>query len=107
VVCAEADQFFVEAVEGYRKSMGLGKIAVMGHSMGGYIAATYALTYPQHTDKIVMVAPYGRCLFLLLLLTRDAVFAGAGRYAGVTKTNCFLPCVCMQGSRIRHRMPSA
>jgi pimeloyl-ACP methyl ester carboxylesterase len=38
----------VEVLEGWWKAVGLGKIILLGHSMGGYLSAAYALKYPQN-----------------------------------------------------------
>ena len=40
-------------------SLGIGKATVMGHSMGGMLAARYALSFPAATEKLVMVNPLG------------------------------------------------
>nr|WP_246549501.1 alpha/beta hydrolase [Ancylobacter oerskovii] len=40
-------------------SLGVEKATVIGHSMGGMLAARYALSFPNATDKLVMVNPLG------------------------------------------------
>jgi len=40
-------------------SLGIERAVVMGHSMGGMLAARYALTYPDETEALVMVNPIG------------------------------------------------
>ena len=40
-----------------RRSLGLGRVVVFGHSSGSAAAFTYAATYPQHTAACVVVAP--------------------------------------------------
>ena len=40
-------------------SLGIEKSDVVGHSMGGMLAARYVLLYPQHVDKLVLVNPIG------------------------------------------------
>lgn len=40
-------------------SLGLSRAIVMGHSMGGMLAARYALTFPAATERLVMVDPLG------------------------------------------------
>jgi len=39
--------------------LGVERTAVVGHSMGGMLATRYALQYPQHVDKLVLVNPIG------------------------------------------------
>lgn len=38
---------------------GIQRATVIGHSMGGMLAARYALTYPQAVEQLVMVNPLG------------------------------------------------
>ncbi|MFC3124100.1 alpha/beta fold hydrolase [Pseudoroseomonas globiformis] len=39
--------------------LGIRRAVVMGHSMGGMLAARYALMYPEETEGLVMVNPIG------------------------------------------------
>jgi pimeloyl-ACP methyl ester carboxylesterase len=41
------------------KSLGIERTAVVGHSMGGMLAARYALLYPGATERLVLVNPIG------------------------------------------------
>ena len=41
------------------ESLGVHKATILGHSMGGMLAARYALTFPQATERLVMVNPLG------------------------------------------------
>ena len=51
---------FVDEVEAVRKELGLGRISVLGHSVHAQIALAYALKYPEHTSRAVLVCgvPY-------------------------------------------------
>lgn len=40
-------------------SLGITKIAVLGHSMGGMLATRFALMYPETTDKLILANPIG------------------------------------------------
>mmetsp|Transcript_64837 Transcript_64837/g.204717 ORF Transcript_64837/g.204717 Transcript_64837/m.204717 type:complete len:256 (+) Transcript_64837:76-843(+) len=53
----EAEAFFVESLEEWRQVMGLDKMILMGHSMGGYLMANYAMAYPERVQHLVMVGP--------------------------------------------------
>jgi len=41
------------------KQRGVVKAVIIGHSMGGMLAARYALMYPAQTERLVMVNPLG------------------------------------------------
>lgn len=41
------------------ESLGIKRATIMGHSMGGMLAARYALTFPESTEQLVMVDPLG------------------------------------------------
>jgi len=40
-------------------SLKLGKVILLGHSMGGMLATRYALTYPGRVEQLVLVNPIG------------------------------------------------
>ena len=40
-------------------SLGISKVTIMGHSMGGMLATRYALAYPEGTEQLVSVNPLG------------------------------------------------
>lgn len=46
----------LETIEGIRAALGVTRIAVLGHSWGGYVAMAYALRYPEHVDRLVLVS---------------------------------------------------
>ncbi|KAL3155811.1 hypothetical protein ABBQ32_012824 [Trebouxia sp. C0010 RCD-2024] len=54
-----AENFFITALDKWREQMGLEKVVLMGHSMGGYLAATYALQHPERVQHLVLVCPAG------------------------------------------------
>ncbi len=45
----------VEDVEALRKSLGVAKLSLMGHSFGGTIALEYAARFPQHVQKLIIM----------------------------------------------------
>ncbi|KAK3994840.1 Alpha/Beta hydrolase protein [Cladorrhinum sp. PSN332] len=56
---AEAESWFVDALEEWRKARKIEKFTLMGHSMGGYMAVSYALKYPGRLNKLILVSPVG------------------------------------------------
>jgi len=55
----KATDFFVESVHDWVQEMKLGRLSVLGHSMGGFIAANYAVRYPEQLDHLFLVCPFG------------------------------------------------
>ncbi len=44
-------------IERIRKSLGLDRLTLVGHSFGGFVAALYAAEFPDRVEKLVLVAP--------------------------------------------------
>ncbi|RYO81088.1 hypothetical protein DL766_004810 [Monosporascus sp. MC13-8B] len=55
----EAESWFVDALEEWRKIRKLEKFTLLGHSLGGYLAVSYALKYPGHLNKLILASPVG------------------------------------------------
>jgi|SRR5699024_8846618 len=51
----------VEDIEELRKTLGLEKVSLLGHSYGGMVALKYAVTYPEHTKSLILIttSPHG------------------------------------------------
>lgn len=45
----------IEDIEALRKYLGLNKICVLGTSYGGIVAQGYAIRYPKHVEKLILV----------------------------------------------------
>jgi pimeloyl-ACP methyl ester carboxylesterase len=52
-------QFFASCVAHFIAEMNLKNVCLVGHSMGGQIAMTASLSYPECAEKLVLVAPAG------------------------------------------------
>jgi len=55
----EAEEWFVNPLEEWRREMKLDKMVLAGHSMGGYIATCYAEKHPDKLEGLVLVSPVG------------------------------------------------
>lgn len=49
----------VQTLHAFAASLGLGELAVGGNSMGGHIAAAFALAYPNLVTKLLLLDPAG------------------------------------------------
>ena len=47
----------VEDLDGLRRSLGLERVKLLGHSAGAYLAALYAAAHPENTSSIVLLHP--------------------------------------------------
>jgi len=54
-----AESYFVDAIEEWREKMGIEKICLVGHSMGGYVSFCYAEKYPERIENLTLISPVG------------------------------------------------
>ena len=52
-------EFFADVIHEFCQKKGINKIVLAGHSMGGQIAISTALKYPELVEKLILVAPAG------------------------------------------------
>lgn len=56
----DSDNFFVDFLENWRQAMGnISGFILAGHSFGGFICGHYAVRYPQHIKKLLMLSAVG------------------------------------------------
>jgi pimeloyl-ACP methyl ester carboxylesterase len=45
---------FVEVLEGFLQALGIERASLLGHSLGGWIVAAFALQFPDKVDRLVL-----------------------------------------------------
>ncbi|KAG6036541.1 hypothetical protein E4U41_005610 [Claviceps citrina] len=55
----EAESWFVDALEEWRRARKIERFTLLGHSLGGYLAVSYALKYPGRLKKLILASPVG------------------------------------------------
>ncbi|KAL3288220.1 hypothetical protein HHI36_002669 [Cryptolaemus montrouzieri] len=55
----KAEQQMVNSVEEWRKEMKLDKFIFLGHSLGGFLATSYAINYPDRVEHLILADPWG------------------------------------------------
>jgi len=55
----EAESWFVDGLESWRAALGLEKMVLLGHSIGGYLAVAYAERHPERVARLVLASPVG------------------------------------------------
>lgn len=47
--------FFVQAVRGFAAELGLGRLSLVGHSLGGAVAVAYAAGHPADVERVALL----------------------------------------------------
>lgn len=48
--------YFARALHGFVETMGLSHVSLVGHSLGGAVAVTYALTHPTRVERLALLS---------------------------------------------------
>jgi pimeloyl-ACP methyl ester carboxylesterase len=52
-------QLLVESLASYLDALRLERVYLVGHSLGGWVAASYALQYPERVSGLILFSPLG------------------------------------------------
>lgn len=55
----EAEGFFVQSLEAWRRANGIESMILGGHSLGGYVAVAYTERYSERVAKLLLLSPVG------------------------------------------------
>ncbi|XP_078007322.1 1-acylglycerol-3-phosphate O-acyltransferase ABHD5 isoform X3 [Phascolarctos cinereus] len=55
----EAEDQFVDTIEEWRCALSLDAVILLGHNLGGFLAAAYSLKYPSRVKHLILVEPWG------------------------------------------------
>ncbi|CAB1324217.1 unnamed protein product [Coregonus sp. 'balchen'] len=56
---ALAEEQSVRSIEHWRQALALDRIILLGHSLGGYLATSYSIQYPERVSHLILVDPWG------------------------------------------------
>lgn len=56
---SEAVGFFIDPLHNFLNEHNIQNMTLVGHSLGGYLSAKYALQYPERIKKLVLASPVG------------------------------------------------
>jgi len=54
-----AERFFCEGLERWRFAMGIDRMVLVGHSIGGLCAFSFAEAHPERVERLVLLSPAG------------------------------------------------
>jgi pimeloyl-ACP methyl ester carboxylesterase len=53
----EAEEYFLQSLESWRKEVQLNEVTLLGHSFGAYLAAVYSLKHPGNVHHLILADP--------------------------------------------------
>ena len=70
--------FYLDWLHGFLDAVGVGRAAIVGHSMGGGLALSLALTNPDRVDRIILISGFPRDVLSLIRGPYLKLFARIG-----------------------------
>lgn len=55
----KAEHQLISSVEEWRREMNINEMILLGHSMGGFLAASYAIHHPDRVKHLILADPWG------------------------------------------------
>jgi pimeloyl-ACP methyl ester carboxylesterase len=55
----QTEAYYVHCLEQFRRQLGIEKMILLGHSMGGFVVSRYACTHPSRVAHLILVDPWG------------------------------------------------
>ena len=75
---AYSPALYVEWLRGFLEAVGLGRAALIGHSMGAGLALGLALTHPDHVDGLILISGFPKGVLTHIRGPHLRFFARAG-----------------------------
>lgn len=54
-----AEKQLVRSIEEWRREMNIKEMNLLGHSMGGFLATSYTMSYPNRVKHLILADPWG------------------------------------------------
>ncbi|XP_035704279.1 (Lyso)-N-acylphosphatidylethanolamine lipase isoform X2 [Folsomia candida] len=55
----QAEETYIKLLEGWRRALHLTRVSIVGYSLGGFLATSYALKYSDRVRELVLLDPWG------------------------------------------------
>jgi pimeloyl-ACP methyl ester carboxylesterase len=55
--CQYSLSFFARAIHAFADALDIGRLAIVGHSLGGAVTAAYAAAHPERVDRVALLNP--------------------------------------------------
>ena len=98
--------YFANALRGFMDSLGLAQASLVGHSLGGAVSVTYALTHPSRVERLALVgAVVPGCGYRPSWIYRLVALRGVGEAPTISSTPAIVAAVRAASGRPLTRVP--